>query len=244
MDVNRGMSTAKARRVKLSGHEREQFFAKLIQGEVIKGTQKEDVQDQNGKLYSLKTGQEIKGAKGGDGKWQIFLYRKARFIKNDSFPGKDIFISILDVFPDSYSDYKSNKPLVNELTLFLQDTNNLNNFLDYSFFDCRVDFFVILDKNIFHIFSRKDILDVFIRNFEVCNNSTFQKTVFKYAQKIFGEIEVRTTNDGKYPSILFTISRKLQALNMFQRKIKTASFYQNSEYLYCYGSALNEFNPF
>ena len=48
---------------KRSGHQTEIEYAELINGEVIKGTQKGDVKDRNGNLYSVKSGK----------KWQVFL---------------------------------------------------------------------------------------------------------------------------------------------------------------------------
>ena len=47
---------------KLGGHRNEDEFASLIGGGVIKGTQKGDVEDKDGLLYSVKSGK----------KWQIF----------------------------------------------------------------------------------------------------------------------------------------------------------------------------
>ncbi len=49
-----GMSSEKASRVKIRGHKKEYIYASLINGEVIKGTKKEDVKDSNGKIHSLK----------------------------------------------------------------------------------------------------------------------------------------------------------------------------------------------
>lgn len=52
----------------MGGHSREDHFATLINGEVIRGTQKADVFDKNGYRYSVKSGK----------KWQIFLYGLSR----------------------------------------------------------------------------------------------------------------------------------------------------------------------
>lgn len=53
---------------KMGGHSREDHFATLINGEVIRGTQKADIFDKNGNRYSVKSGK----------KWQIFLYGLSR----------------------------------------------------------------------------------------------------------------------------------------------------------------------
>lgn len=66
MAINRrrAPSSQISREKKLGGHERENDFAALIQGKTISGTQKGDVVDEKGFLYSVKSGD----------KWQVFLY--------------------------------------------------------------------------------------------------------------------------------------------------------------------------
>ena len=56
---------------KKSGHRNEVIFASLINGDIKKGTQKGDVEDESGALYSIKSGK----------KWQIFLYTLGRISK-------------------------------------------------------------------------------------------------------------------------------------------------------------------
>ena len=68
-----GMSSEKASRVKLRGHNKEHIFAGLINGEIIKGTKKPDVRGKHGQLYSIKGGSEIKRKEGRDGRWSIFF---------------------------------------------------------------------------------------------------------------------------------------------------------------------------
>jgi hypothetical protein len=66
MAINRrrAPSSQISREKKLSGHLREDDYATLIGGETISGTQKGDVLDKKGNLYSVKSGK----------KWQVFLY--------------------------------------------------------------------------------------------------------------------------------------------------------------------------
>jgi hypothetical protein len=66
MTINRrrAPSSEISREKKLSGHLREDDYAILIDGETIGGTQKADVKDKKGNLYSVKSGK----------KWQVFLY--------------------------------------------------------------------------------------------------------------------------------------------------------------------------
>lgn len=66
MSINRRRAPSSdiSREKKLSGHLREGDYAALINGETISGTQKGDVKDKQGNLYSVKSGK----------KWQVFLY--------------------------------------------------------------------------------------------------------------------------------------------------------------------------
>ena len=77
---------------KKRGHKNEKDFASLIQGEVIKGTQKGDVRDKSGKLHSLKSGK----------KWQIFLYSFERITQSSHL---NILKPCLESFPDDYDQY-------------------------------------------------------------------------------------------------------------------------------------------
>lgn len=77
---------------KLGGHKQEALYAEMIQGEVILGTQKGDVRDQNNKLHSVKSGK----------KWQVFLYSPNRIAKSG-------FLKILqpcqEAFPEDSKQY-------------------------------------------------------------------------------------------------------------------------------------------
>lgn len=66
MSINRrrAPSSKTSSEKKLDGHLREGDYATLIGGETISGTQKGDVLDKKGNLYSVKSGK----------KWQVFLY--------------------------------------------------------------------------------------------------------------------------------------------------------------------------
>ena len=66
MSINRRRAPSPqiSREKKLSGHLRESDYATLIDGQIIRGTQKGDVIDKKGNLYSVKSGK----------KWQVFLY--------------------------------------------------------------------------------------------------------------------------------------------------------------------------
>ena len=77
---------------KLGGHKNEDEFASLISGMVIKGTQKGDVEDQEGFLYSVKSGK----------KWQVFLYG---FERISSSKYLQVLQPCLEAFPKDSDTY-------------------------------------------------------------------------------------------------------------------------------------------
>jgi len=241
-----GMTSEKARRVKIRGHKKEYIYATLIKGKVIKGVGKEDVMDSCGKIHSLKGGGEIKGGEGRKGKWQIFLHKISKFEKNTGFHGKSIFIKILKSYPKSYDEYQKQKeiikarvvPYMKKLKEYLHGYRNKYSFLDKAFFEKKVDYFVVYHEDTFYIYDRNEVIKVFTKVLSVENNSTFQKVVFKYNNKIVGEIEVRTTADGKYPSMLFNML-KLKAIDLLEKEIPQIK--KLSPNLYVCGQAISSF---
>lgn len=243
------MSSEKARRIKLRGQNKEHIYSMIIGGEVIRGTKKEDVKDAKGKIHSLKGGSEIQKKSGRHGKWQIFLYKKSRFEQEKGFYARNIFIKILDTFPKTHNEYQKNKGEIKqkitipmrELKEFLSNKKNRFNFFNKSFFDERVDFFVIYDDEAFYIFDRDEVIKTFMDNLEVGNSSTFQKVVFKFNNKIIAEIECRTTDDGKYPAILFNMQKR-PAFDLLTNKIKEHK--KLKHILNIYGEAIDYFTDY
>tara|TARA_Y100001970_G_C14259119_1_gene878141 strand:- start:14933 stop:15805 length:873 start_codon:yes stop_codon:yes gene_type:complete len=88
----RSPSSEISRDKKLSGHRNEVIFAEMINGKVLKGTQKGDVKDQQENLYSVKSGK----------KWQIFLYSYTR-IKSSKY--LKLLQPSLEAFPIEYDTY-------------------------------------------------------------------------------------------------------------------------------------------
>jgi hypothetical protein len=239
-----GMDSIKASRIKRRGNRKEHLYATLIRGKVIPGVKKADVEDLNGKFHSIKGGSEMKGGDGVKGKWQIFLYKLLRFEDDKLFGGRDIFIKILKCYPNSYNDYESNKDSVKdqvkiymtELFIYLSDYNNRYDFINKSFFDERVDYFVVYHNDVFRVFDRKEMINLLVNLLTISLNNTSQKVTFKYNNKIVSEIEVRTTNDGKYPAMLFnTLKHKVcgivEDMNLIHKRVH--------ENIYAYGSAID-----
>tara|TARA_B100001093_G_C26821561_1_gene1012100 strand:- start:1389 stop:2273 length:885 start_codon:yes stop_codon:yes gene_type:complete len=85
----RAPSSEVSRSKKIAGHKVEDFFASIIDGTVIKGTQKGDVIDKNKIVYSVKSGK----------KWQILLYSYKRICQST-------YLKILQPCLDSFTkDY-------------------------------------------------------------------------------------------------------------------------------------------
>lgn len=246
MSKSHGMDSTKASRIKRRGHNKEHLFAALIGGEVIKGDKKEDVIDRYGKYYTIKGGSEMKGGDGNKGKWQLFLYRLSKFETDTSFYGRDIFIKILRCYPD-YDNYLLHKdeikmlikPLMQELKDYLLINDNRRNFILKSCFNDRVNYFVVYHNDIFYIYDKEEIVDIFVNRFVVDVNSTFQKVVFKYNNITISEIEVRTTNDGKYPSILYNMLKHC-VCNVL--KNERLPYREHSKNIRIYGKAIATWN--
>ena len=94
MTINRrrAPSSSISSEKKLGGHSREETFADYIGGLVIKGTQKADVKDKLGNLYSVKSGK----------KWQIFLYNYNRISSSNHLK---ILQDCLDCFTNDTKQY-------------------------------------------------------------------------------------------------------------------------------------------
>ena len=92
----RSPSSEISRDKKLSGHKNEEIFAELINGQVLKGTQKGDVKDKKDNLYSIKSGK----------KWQIFLYSYSRI---ESSKYLKLLKPCLDSFPINYEEYLTDR---------------------------------------------------------------------------------------------------------------------------------------
>lgn len=240
-----GMTSDKAWRVKTRGNRKEDIFADLIKGIVIKGTKKPDVMNAYHQYFSIKGSSEKKGGEGRDGRIQVFMYNPSRFEKEQDFPAGSIIKDIFSCYPKTHQEYQEQKEEVKKkiaeqmirLKEFLLDNDNRIKFLDRAFFDRKVDFLVIYDDEIFHIFDKDEVWKVLLENLEVENNKTNQKVVFKYGN-IVAEVEMRTTDDGKYPTIFMPLNKRI-ALNLFLEKITKKN--ELSNYLWLYGNAIKKY---
>jgi len=240
-----GMTSDKASRVKTRGGRKEDIFAELIKGIVIKGVKKQDVMNAYQQCFSVKGGGEVQGGEGRKGRIQVFMYNPSRFQKEQDFPAGSIITDIFNCYPPTYEEYQANKVEVKgkiavqmiRLKEFLLNPENRAKFLDRAFFDRKVDFFVIYDDDIFHIFDKDEVWDILMKNLKVENSSSNQKVVFKL-DTIFAEIEMRTTDDGKYPTIFMPLSKRMM-FDLLTKNIPVKK--ELSRYLWLYGNAIKKY---
>lgn len=217
----RAMFHQQASYVKLQGHKDAKEFAELLGiGKEFKSDPqaKKDVIDSEGYSYSVKSGNK---------KWQIFLYSKSRFEKDFTFKGMngvgDLLLKCIESFPEKRSDYIRNKIFyknqlqepMKQLCEKLKEKRLLAAFLDKSMFNSgEVNFLVVKDENIFHIFMNEDVVNTLTDNIEVENSKARvegqvdnQKVVFKLEGKTIGEIEMRNESDIHYREVKFWLSK-------------------------------------
>lgn len=240
-----GMTSDKASRVKVRGNRKEDLFAQLIGGITIKGTKKQDVINKYEQCFSIKGGGEVKGGEGRKGRIQVFMYNPSRFEKEQDFPAGSIIKDIFSCYPATYQEYQNSKEEVKNkiavqmkrLKEYLLNDDNRAKFLDRAFFDRKVDFFVIYDDDIFHIFDKEEVWDVILKNLKVENSSSNQKVVLKQ-DVICAEIEMRTTDDGKYPTIFMPMSKRI-IFDLLTDKIKNKK--ELTRNLWLYGNAIKKY---
>lgn len=176
----------------------------------------------------------------------MFLHKLSKFEQDINFYGREIFIKVLKSYPKEHQEYENNKkaikekiaPLMQELNAYLANKQNRHDFLNKACFNERVNYFVIYHDDSFYVFDRDEVIDVFTKTLGVENNRTFQKVVFKYEGVILAELEIRTTDDGKYPSILFNML-KLGALNLLTREISKSK--KLTPNIFAFGKAIDNF---
>ena len=209
----KAMTSEKASFVKLEGHRVEEKYNELIGGEIIKGTGKIDIKDKNGKLHSVK---------GGQLKWQIFLYGKNRFEYDFEEIGK-LFIKCIDSFPERREEYLKNKDkyksilkenMVN-LKKYLENDKSRKKFFVKSFLNNQIDYFAIYNEEVFHIFDAEEAMGE-LSSLTKAENSKAkssgqrddQKVIFKYHNKTVGEIEMRNDSEVHYRQVKFWMEKK------------------------------------
>lgn len=248
----RGLSSEAAREVRQTGHDNAKLFALLLNMEHdYQNDQmaKKDVVDPSGDTHSLKS---------GAGKWQIFLYRRNRFIEDEGFSALNgvgsLLIHCIDAFPPSFEDYKkdptpSKERLatpMRELKDKFQRKSLLRGFLSKSIFNGgEVTYLTVLDGDGFHVFHNLDVVPCFGNNFDVQNSEArkpgdmaAQKVVFKFNNNNVCEIEMRNDSPSHYQEVRFNMNIK-KAMEMLYLFIPESENF--SEEIFVHGKAIKKF---
>ena len=247
----RALSSDEARRVRQQGHnDALQFALELgLPHDYQNDRQaKKDVIDPSGDAYSLKSGQK---------KWQIFLYRRERFLKDSAFLLMNgigaTLVECIDAFPEVFDDYIRDKgtaktklqaPMVS-LAEKLKGLGRLKGFILKAIFNGgEVNYLTIKHQGKFHVFHNTDVASVF-GEFEVCNSRVLkvgdfpnQKVLLRWQGLNVGEIEMRNDSQGHYREIRFNMI-KPRAMELLFLKIPHKSTF--SPMVEVYGNAAKHF---
>jgi hypothetical protein len=244
----RGLSSVDARLIRQRGHNDAQEFATAIGMRSYENDQKakKDVIDPSGDAHSVK---------GGEKKWQIFLYSLRRFQEDDAWAVMNgigtLLANCIEAFPPNFDDYVRNKQTGKEnlrqymvqLAEKLQNKMRLRAFLNKSLFNGgEVDYLTVKYRGMFHIFFNKDVLDALCDNLEVCNSRTIsegnvpeQKVLLKYKGVNLGEIEMRNDSIVHYREIRFNMI-KPRIMSLLYEKIPMTKRYSHLVLIYGYAS--------
>ena len=198
------MTPEKARRVRARGHADARAFARLIglpEDYQNNPQAKKDVIDKNGDAHSVKSGKL---------KWQIFLYKKSRFIDDLGFAGMngigDLIADCLSCHPATRAEYEADKarwkrelqPRMIALKERLSDPRRRASFFEKAFFNGNeVNYLTILSGGIYHVFAGGDVVQAMRSHARVKNSQARRATEFDEQKVVFftdstiGEIELR-----------------------------------------------------
>lgn len=221
----KAMTSEQARTVRQAGHNDAQKFAYLIglSSDYQNDPQaKKDVIDLAGDAHSVKSGAK---------KWQIFLYSSSRFEKDTIFKRLNglgqLLLNCLNVFPNSFKEYKRNKIhyknlLKGQMQILkekLQNKETLKAFFEKSFFNAgEVSYLTIKNINAFYVFHNNDVVKILTENISVENSAGEQKVIFKIKNTnsktlnrfpiiTVGEIEMRNDSDIHFKEIKFWMDK-------------------------------------
>jgi hypothetical protein len=218
----RALTSEMARILRQRGHNDAREFAMAIGMDSYRNDPlaKKDVIDPSGDSHSVKSGQ---------GKWQVFLYSRRRFILDDQWRVMNgignLIITCIDSFPPTYEEYAKNKseakarlrsPMV-QLAEKLKDPARLRAFLNKSLFNGgEVNYLTVKHDGLFHVFLNKDVINTLGENIGVDNSrartishTPEQKVVFKYRGINLGELEMRNESPGHYREVRFNMIKRV-----------------------------------
>lgn len=250
----RASTPEQARIYRQAGHDNALLFALALGlgGDYRNDPQaKKDVIDPSGDAHSVKS---------GGINWQLFLYRRNRFLTDDGFLALNgigqLFVHCIDAFPPSYEEYKKNpeaakerlKVPMRELKDRFQRKALLRGFLMKSIFNGgEVNYLTILSKDLFHVFLNTDVVQLMGERFEVINSKARtagemddQKVLFCYEGRNVGELEMRKSSPTHYQEVLFNM-RIQPAIKLLFENIPLVKMLEGSDMVAIHGRAARRF---
>jgi len=221
VNARRASSPEAAREYRQRGHDDALKFALAI------GLNTDYRRDQAAKKDVIDPAGDAHSVKSGRVKWQIFLYRRTRFLEDDGFQALNgigsLLIHCIDAFPPRYSDYADNKDSakirlqtpMRELKDRFQRKALLRAFLRKSIFNGgEVQYLTVLRDDMFRVYWSDDVVSAMADAFEVVNSVArrpeefdAQKVLFRRGGKNVGELEMRNDSQLHYGEIRFNMNR-------------------------------------
>lgn len=250
----RASSSDEARRYRQEGHDDATRFALTIglQSDYTRDPQaKKDVVDPAGDAHSVKSGVK---------KWQLFLYRRNRFLEDDGFQALNgigsLLIHCIDAFPPRFSDYVDNKDAAKErLKVPMRELKDrfqrkalLRAFLRKAIFNGHeVNYLTIVKDGLFHVYWSDDVVRVMADAFEVTNSRARskgqfddQKVLFRHKGRNVGELEMRNDSPSHYGEVRFNMNR-VPAIALLESARLESHEWDNSSDVILFGSAIRIF---
>jgi len=169
----------------------------------------------------------------------------------------DLFLRCIESFPEHREEYLKNKneykrklqTPMRELGDKLREKRLLSAFINKSMFNSgEVNFLVVKEGRIFHIFWHRDVVETLVNNYEVENSKAKtqnqlddQKVIFEVKGKTHGEIEMRNDSEFHYREIKFWLDKNL-TLNLLKSHIRKSQKFKDRIILY--GRAINKLRRF
>lgn len=250
--MSRASSSDTARIYRQAGHDNAKLFALLL------GLDDDYQRDKKAKKDVIDPAGDAHSVKAGKKKWQIFLYRRSRFLNDDGFQALNgigsLLIHCIDAFPPRYEDYVDNKDAakirlqtpMRELRDRFQRKALLRAFLRKSIFNAgEVNYLTILnDDDKFDVFWSDDVVQIMGNELEVVNSKKqtadqfdAQKVLFRYQGSNVGELEMRNESAKHYAEVRFNMNKR-PFVQMLYSDLKS-SFY--SPEITTYGEATKNF---
>ena len=250
--ARRASGSDQARRYRQAGHEIALRFAQslgLDEDYRNDRAAKKDVIDPSGDAHSVKAGRI---------KWQIFLYRRSRFVEDDGFQALNgigsLLVHCIDAFPPRFEDYRGNEEAakerlrtpMRELKDRFQRKALLRAFLMKSIFNGgEVDYLTIWHEERFHVFRNRDVIRAMgeaftVENSQARNRNQYpeQKVLFRHMGRNVGELEMRNDSPRHYQEVRFNMN-KAPAVRLLLANITDTDEF--SDEVRVYGEAIRTF---